>query len=118
MNYRKIAVTLLLAVFSVQANAVCTSLGKIEKIWPRSGGWVHVQLAGMSNMDINSCGAGGATGLLLNFNNSSGTSEGKQMLYSTLLAAFMAGKQLSLCSNQCDTQFPTYSVLTHIDNLQ
>lgn len=69
-------------------------------------------------MDIKSCGVGGESGLILNLNGSGGTLDGKRMMYSTLMAAFMAGKTLSLCSDACDSQHATYSRVYAIDNLQ
>lgn len=115
---RKIFIITLLTLQSVSAMAVCTGLGKIEVLWPRSDGWVHVKMEGLQNMDIMNCGQGGDKGMLLNFNDSHGTIQGKQMLYSTLLAAFMSGRQLQLCATACDSQHSAYSRLHAIDNLQ
>ena len=100
------------------AKAVCTEIGTIEKLSPREGGWVHVQLEGRSNMDLMNCGRGDALGLILNLNDTGGSLEGKKLLYSTILAAFTSGKQLRLCSSACDSQFSSYSKLDSIDDLQ
>ena len=105
----------LFVVSTMQAFAACTQQGKIEHLMPRDGGWVHVKMEGVTNMDLNSCGAAGPEGLMLNFNDTGGTPQGKEMMYSTLLAAFFAGKTLQLCSSACDTQHTQYSRLDTIN---
>lgn len=115
----KLCIPILLSL--LMANSVfaanCTGMVTIKELWPRQEGWIHVVAEGVTNMDISNCGNTGATGLLLNYNDSTGSLEGKKMLYSTLLAAFASGKLMRLCSARCDSQFPTYSSLTHIDGL-
>lgn len=110
--------TLMLLSLSCFGETVCTPKAKIKTLWPRSAGWVHIQLEGVDNMDIKNCGAGGVAGLLFNFNDSSGTNEGKKMMYATLLASFMSGKELSICSYDCDSQHPSFSSLDEINYLQ
>ena len=102
---------------ATNASAACTAIGTIEKLWPREGGWVHISMEGRENMDLMNCGTGNKLGLLLNLNDTGGSLEGKKMLYSTLLAAFVSGKKLRLCSLECDSQYPWYSKLSHIDEL-
>jgi len=114
----KSAAATMLFVFSVTVYAECTSLVRIESLWPREGGWIHIKAVGVNNIDIMNCGAKNDLGMLLNYNDISGTLEGKKMLYSTLLAAFSAGKMMKLCSDGCDSQHPVYSRLSHIDDLQ
>jgi len=108
-----------LNMLSIVANAAtCTGLVKIQQLWPRQGGWVHIQAEGITDIDIMNCGVHNNIGLLLNFNDTTGTLEGKKMLYSALLAAFTAGKKMELCSDGCDTQYPTFSRLSYINGLQ
>ena len=114
----KLVAFILLIIFSSQSLADCTPPGKIERLWPREKGHIHIQMSGIENMDISNCGNGGATGLLLNFNDTGGTKEGKQMLLSSLLAAFTAGKTLQLCSYGCDSQYSDYSKLNAINRLE
>ena len=110
--------SLVLILFSVSANAACTGLVKIEKLFPREGGWVHIQAEGVTDIDIMNCGRNNNLGMLLNFNDTSGTDQGKKMLYSTLLTAFSAGKVMKLCSSGCDSQHSGYSRLSYINDLQ
>ena len=114
---RRIIFALFIVVYPAVSQAVCTGTTTIVKLAPREGGWIHVVGSGISDMDINGCGVHSEVGMLLNFGDSSGTLEGKKMLLSTLLTAFSTGKTLSLCSNGCDSQHPSYSRLSHIDEL-
>jgi hypothetical protein len=99
-----------------EALAACTGSVTIAEFYPRDGGWVHVLAAGVPNMDLFGCGNTGPFGLLLNFNDTGGSVEGKKLLWSTLLTAHASGKRLMLCSSRCDSQYPGYSSLTHIDS--
>lgn len=93
----------------------CTAPSKIKSLYPRDGGWVAVEVEGLANADISSCGNSGPSGLLLNYNDTTGSLQGKRMVYSILLLARINGASLVLCSDGCDTQHPSYSRLSHID---
>lgn len=114
---RTTVIFLIASSMSTSVYAACTHIVEIEKLWPREGGWVHIQAKGVSDIDISNCGQNNYWGMLLNFNDKHGTSDGKKMLLSSLLASFTSGKKLKLCSNGCDSQFPKYSRLSHIDHM-
>jgi hypothetical protein len=109
---------LLLFWVSTPALAVCTGPLTIAELWPRAGGWVHIVAEGVSDIDISNCGTNNRLGMLLNFNDSSGSADGKQMMFSVLLSALMAGRQLQLCSTGCDSQHTNYSRLDHINGFK
>jgi len=87
----------------------------IERLHVHITGWVHVELEGLGNADLNSCGTNSSTSLLLNYNDTTGTADGRTMMYSTILAAFNTGKKVKICSSGCDTQHPTYSRIYQVD---
>ena len=101
----------------VQAASVCTGPVKIKELKARHLGWVHVVIEGIYNADIKSCGNQTDVGLLLNYNDSTGSVEGKKMLLAMLMSAKATGKNVRLCSDGCDTQHPAYSRLSHLDEL-
>ena len=71
-----------LLVFTGELHAVaCTGMVEIDKLWPRDDGWVHVIAKGITNMDLNSCGDGGESALLLNYNDPNGPVEGKKRCF-------------------------------------
>jgi hypothetical protein len=100
---------------ALNASAACTGNVAIAELAPRDEGWIHVIAAGGINMDLNGCGNTGSYGLLLNFNDTGGSPEGKRALLATLLAAQASGKLLNLCSARCDSQHSAYSSLTSIN---
>jgi hypothetical protein len=108
----------LMILISQSSSAACTDLVKIERLSPRVEGWVHIKAEGVSDMDIYNCGQHDESGMLLNFNDTSGTAIGKRMLYSTLLTAIAAGKRLRLCSSSCDTQHAPFTELNYINDFQ
>ena len=116
LSYSILAVFMFFASSHASAS-VCTGMVTVKEMYPRDGGWIHVVAEGVSNMDLNNCGHGGSTGLLLNYNDTHGSLDGKKMIFSSLLAAFTAGKKLNICSDSCDSQHPTYSRLSYINNL-
>jgi len=118
MGMRVFILVCMIELYSMSASAACTGLVKITQLWPRQDGWVHIQAEGVADIDISNCGVHSSIGMLLNFNDATGTAEGKKMLYSTLLAAFAAGKKMELCSDGCDTQHNTYTRLSYINKLQ
>lgn len=115
---QKGVIGLTLFALSFAAMGACTGNVKIKELWPRSNGWVHIVAENVSDIDLANCGNHSSTALLLNYNDSHGSLEGKKMLYSAILAAFTAGKTLRLCSDACDSQHPSYSTLTRIDGMQ
>ena len=101
---------------NVFAQAVCmSSFMPIEKLYVRSGGWVLVQIEGLTNIDLKNCGSQSNIGVILNYNDTTGSVEGKQMVYSALLTAFSAGKRVQICSDGCDSQHPSFSRLSYVD---
>jgi len=100
------------------SNATCTDPVKIQDLAVRTDGWIHVKAVGLADMDIMNCGKNDHTGMLLNFNDSYGTIEGKQLMFSTLLSIYMSGKSVQLCSGGCDSQHTVYSRLDSINNIQ
>jgi hypothetical protein len=113
-------------VISMQSHAagagyVCTPPVKIKELWPRNGGWVHIVALGINDMDISNCGRHNETSMILHMghaNDTNATIEGKKMLYTTLLKAFMEGKTMELCSYGCDSVFTDTTTLSHIDGLK
>lgn len=103
---------------SVASHAACTNFVLIKDLLPRSGGWIHIVGEGQSNMDISSCGTHNHVGLLLNFNDTSGTEVGKKAMFSILLSAHASGKSVKLCSSGCDSQYPLYSRLDYIEGIK
>lgn len=99
-----------------EASAACSGYVTIAELAPREEGWIHVIAAGGINMDLNSCGATGPYGLLINLNDvAAGSMEGKKILWATLLSAQASGKSLNLCSTRCDSQHSAYSSLTSVN---
>lgn len=117
-DMKHVAIGLLMMSISAQVYATCTDQVRIKELWPREAGWVHIVGEGVANMDLRGCGNNSSQGMLFNFNNTSGTPEGKMMLYSLLVAAYTSGQTMKLCSASCDPQHPEYSRLTHINSLQ
>jgi hypothetical protein len=117
-KYVKYGMVLILLSMSIAAQSatVCTSLTRVTGLYPRDGGWIHVALQGITNGDISNCGNGGSLGLLLNFNDTVGSYDGKKMLFDILLDAKKSGERLQFCSTGCDTQHTNYSRLSHINN--
>ena len=107
-----------LSIVPLGANAACTDFVMIKDLLPRSGGWTHVVAEGLNNMDLSQCGTNNQDGLLINFNDSTGTEQGKKTLLSILLSAYAMGKLVKLCSTGCDTQWNAYSRLDSINGLQ
>jgi hypothetical protein len=70
----------------------------------------------MNNMDLQNCGNNSKWGLMLNYNDTSGTPEGKKMLYMTLMAAKMTNEKINICSSGCDSQHSAYSRISYINN--
>ena len=118
IEMKKLISILLLSLISTTSYAACTGLVRIEQLMPREGGWVHIKAAGINDIDISNCGVHNDIGMLLNFSDTNGTVEGKKLMYSTLLTAFTAGKQMKLCSTGCDSQHTNYSRLSYINELQ
>ncbi len=104
--------------FCSVANAACTGQVKIKELKPRTGGWVHIVAEGLDDIDVMNCGTNNYQGMLLNFNDTNGTKEGKQMMLSILLSAYMSGKSMELCSAGCDSQYSNYTRLDSINNMQ
>jgi len=100
------------------AMAVCTESVTIEKLWPSAGGGVHIQIKDMADSDLMNCGRHSIDALILNYNDSSGTLEGKKMLYTALLTSLVAGLKVKLCSSKCDSQHPDYSTLINIYEME
>ena len=100
---------------SLNAETICTAQVKVTELYPREGGWTHVRLEGIADADLSNCGNHGSLALLLNYNDTVGTLDGKKILLATLMAAKMTGEPIRLCSTGCDTQHPSYSRLSHID---
>lgn len=115
----KTIIVLLLVIPAVSnAATVCTQNTRIAALYVRDGGWMHVKLQGLDDSDISNCGNHSSIGLLFNFNDATGTLEGKQMLLDVILEAKRSGDLVRLCSTGCDTQHTNYSRLTYIDVLQ
>ena len=94
------------------AMAACTGKVIIQELAMGAGGWTHILIKDMADTDIMNCGPHTTHAFMFNFNDSYGTSDGKKMLYSALLAATTTGKEVMLCSTKCDSQHPTYTTLT------
>ena len=109
---------ILLLLSSANVNAACTDVVKIKELKPRVEGWIHIVAEGVNDIDLSNCGVNNDQGLLLNFNDNTGTKEGKQMMLSIIMAAFMAGKSMQFCSNGCDSQHASYSRLDLINELE
>ncbi|MCP4490576.1 MAG: hypothetical protein GY820_25165 [Gammaproteobacteria bacterium] len=118
MNKYIVGLILLFITQSALSASVCIDVVNIKELKPRSDGWMHIVAEGVSDIDIMNCGTNNSQGMLLNFNDSSGTQEGKKMMLSILLSAFVTGKSMQICSNGCDSQHPSYSRLDIINNLQ
>ena len=94
--------------------AACTGKVIIQELAMTAGGWTVLLIKDMADTDLMNCGSHTTHALLFNFNDNYGTSDGKKMLYSALLAATTTGKEVMLCSTKCDSQHPSYSTLTNM----
>ena len=99
---------------SAHSTHVCVT-GKVGKLLPRNGGYVHIVIDGVDNIDLKNCGQGNYYGMLLNYNDTTGTVELKKLMYSSLLTAYSSGKEVTVCATGCDTQIPSYSRLEYLN---
>lgn len=118
MMMKTLLVTLIsiLGTSSAFAATACTPYLKVKELKTRGAGYTIPVLEGLANTDIKECGRNNHKSLIFNFKNTEDRPhpDGQKMLLRQLELAFAMQLDVSICSTGCDSQYPTYSSISHV----